>query len=80
MVHWQPRWTHRPGKYQKEMTTYFVPGSGRWQVHKGASFNPLDMGRIGGQLGFLFCFFILLPVFVGLVITVLQWVFPWWPR
>lgn len=67
-------------RYTKPWRDHWELGVGLVDDTPGMSFQPFDIHAILGRLGFLFMFFIGLPLLAGLAITVLQSVFPWWPR
>lgn len=67
------------GKYTKPYRFRRVWGVGLVYEHPGMSFQPFDIHAILRRTGFLFMFFIGLPLLAGLAIVVLQSVFPWWP-
>ena len=67
-------------KYTKPVTEDWNLGVGLVDSMPGKSFQPFDTDKIRDRALLLFTFFIVLPVLVGLAISVLQSVFPWWPR
>ncbi len=67
-------------RYTKPHRAEYVRGVGLVDRTPGMSFQPFDIHAVLGRTTLLFMMFIGVPVLAGIAITVLQSIFPWWPR